>query len=98
MLFFWAGSKMTFMRIFPFEVRVFAYFTLKQGKKQELQQINNGSLGERAGCLWTYTSKARTLPRLPSAHLGVQELDALTGIPGALCSGTGSPALGLCSP
>ena len=30
---------MTFMRIFPFEVRVFAYFTLKQGKKQEPQQI-----------------------------------------------------------
>jgi hypothetical protein len=32
---------MTFMRIFPFEVRVFAHFTLKQGKKQELKQINS---------------------------------------------------------
>lgn len=33
---------------FPFEVRMFAHFTLKQGKKQELKQINNRSLGERA--------------------------------------------------
>lgn len=47
MLFFWASSKMTFMGIFPFEVRVFAHFTLKQGKKQELKQINDRSLGER---------------------------------------------------
>lgn len=47
-LLFWAGSKMTFMRIFLFEVRVFACFALKQGKKQELKQINNCSLGEGA--------------------------------------------------
>lgn len=33
---------MTFMRIFfLFEVRLFAHFTLKQGKKQEPEQINN---------------------------------------------------------
>lgn len=62
MLFFWAGSKMTFMGIFPFEVRVFAHFTLKQGKKQELKQINNGSLGERP---WR--------PRMYSFHFVIEE-------------------------
>lgn len=60
---------MTFMRIFPFDVRVFAHFTLKQGKKQEPKQINNCSLGERA-----WRVRMHGLPSVTLRHLIQKDL------------------------
>ena len=49
--------------------------------------VNSGSLGKMPGSLFPSRSLKGSGPGLGTEHLS-----------GALCSGTGSPALGLCSP